>query len=100
MKFLNLSFPEIPSKSQIFKREQTRIEYFKQLMDQILYYARTQPSSLRTRLLSLLYKLLMIDAVPIKELSSEQHSANSKSPYQEDANYRTGSGHNQFEEAK
>lgn len=69
-------------------------------MDQILLYAQTQPASLRSRLLSLLYKLLMMEAVPIKELSNETH--HSKSPLQDEAFYRTGSGrdNNQLHEAQ
>ena len=84
----------------MFKREQTRIDYFKQLMDQILFYAKTQPSSLRTRLLSLLYKLLMIDAVPVKELTNDVHRTNNKSPLQEEGFYRTGSGMNGIAESR
>ena len=59
-------------------------------MDKILYYAASygantansnangKPSrSLKTRLLEVLYKLLMIDAIPIKELACEREA---KSP--------------------
>ena len=82
LKFVNLNFPEIPSKTQIFKKEQTRMEYFRAVMDKILFYAASyganapgkgkSANSLKTRLLEVLYKLLMNDAVPVKELTSER----------------------------
>lgn len=78
---MNLNFPEIPSKTQIFKREQTRMDYFRALMDKILFYTASYganapgkggKTTLKTRLLEVLYKLLMIEAVPVKELTSER----------------------------
>jgi hypothetical protein len=58
------------------------MDYFKQLMEKILHYASSygatnttgKGGSLRTRLLEVLYKLLMIDAVPIKQLTSEREN--------------------------
>ena len=89
---MNLNFPEIPSKTQIFNREATRMQYFKALMDKILYYAASYganaptkgsktSNSLKTRLLEVLYKLLMIEAVPIKELTHEREGKSPEDPY-------------------
>jgi hypothetical protein len=36
---VNLNFEEMPSKTQIFGKEQTRIKYFKALINDILRYA-------------------------------------------------------------
>jgi hypothetical protein len=39
LKFVNLNFEEMPSKTQIFGKEQTRIKYFKAIINDILRYA-------------------------------------------------------------
>jgi len=58
------------------------MEYFRALMDKILFYAASyganapgkgkSSNSLKSRLLEVLYKLLMIEAVPLKELTCER----------------------------
>lgn len=77
----------MPSKTQIFGKEQTRIKYFKAIINDILRYAASYggghsdipvaggkggQQSVRVKLLKVLYNLLMIDAVPIKLLTSEK----------------------------
>jgi hypothetical protein len=37
---VNLDFEDIPSKAQIFGKEQTRMKYFRKLIDDILRYAQ------------------------------------------------------------
>lgn len=76
LKFINLSFVDIPSKTQIIGREKTRMEYFRKLMDQILHYAASYggagtSQTLKVKLLKVLYSLLMIDAIPVKVLTCE-----------------------------
>jgi len=75
----------MPSKTQIFGKEATRIKYFRKLIEDILRYAQTygtkdsnQSSSIRVKLLKVLYNLLLIDATPVKALISDK-LANSKS---------------------
>ena len=84
---MNLNFEEMPSKTQIFGKEQTRIKYFKALINDILRYAasyggvnsdvpatggKAGQQSIRVKLLKVLYNLLLIDAVPIKLLTNEK----------------------------
>ena len=84
---MNLNFEEMPSKTQIFGKVQTRIKYFKALINDILRYAASYgggtsdisagggkigQQSVRVKLLKVLYNLLLIDAVPIKLLTCEK----------------------------
>lgn len=71
LKFVNLSFEPIPSKTQIIGRESSRIAYFKKLIKEIQDYASNyggtgEKSSIKVKLLKVLYNLLMIDATPVK----------------------------------
>lgn len=51
------------------------MKYFRKLIDDILRYAQNygqQQSSIRVKLLKILYNLLLIDAVPVKTLISDK----------------------------
>jgi hypothetical protein len=54
---------------------ETRIKYFRKLIDDILRYAQNygqQQSSIRVKLLKILYNLLLTDATPVKTLISDK----------------------------
>ncbi len=51
------------------------MKYFRKLIDDILRYAQNygqQQSSIRVKLLKILYNLLLIDAIPVKTLISDK----------------------------
>lgn len=75
MKYKNLSFPEIPSKTQLFNKENTRMEYFTHLFETLLQNA-TNYQNLRENLMRLLYKLLIKEAHIIKLCTHERDHSN------------------------
>eukprot|EP00347_Sterkiella_histriomuscorum_P002460 403368062 len=70
-KFQNLKFPEIPSKTQILKKEQTRMKYYNDLFYHFKKYA-IDYDNMRQRLLKVVYILLIMDSSPIKQCTHEK----------------------------
>ena len=72
---MNLDFEDIPSKAQVFGKVDTRIKYFRKLIEDILRYAQNygqEKESIRIKLLKILYNLLLTDATPVKTLISDK----------------------------
>lgn len=65
----------MPSKTQIFKKEQTRMKYYEELFSKFLQHAKTH-AEIRQSLLGLVYKLLLLEAYPIKLCTHEKLDLN------------------------
>jgi hypothetical protein len=82
---------------------ETRIKYFRKLIDDILRYAQNygqQQSSIRVKLLKILYNLLLTDATPVKTLISDKLNTVSASIIDEQTIDEFVDVENELEESK
>jgi hypothetical protein len=82
---------------------ETRIKYFRKLIDDILRYAQNygqQQSSIRVKLLKILYNLLLTDATPVKILISDKLNTVSASIIDDQAIDEFVDVENELEESK